>query len=244
MRLSKYLIENSSQFREFDDYIKKIPKEWLDKKFYSGRYGNKKEEIKVKKIRKNRKPRDSAKPFHEFMDNLLFEKYKIRFRSQSIFVTSSRKSAVHYGFPYIVYPIGKHDYLWSPDITDMAVEFSPKRIEIEHKTRGAILFPVTDAMRLLNINSDFSPGPIHGIDKETRRDVFIFPKDVPEFMKEYGKDVKDGLLKLVDELYYFNKGLEHAHKRQGEEVMLHADQVLLVTDRIYPDFMRYVMETR
>ena len=69
--------------------------------------------------RKNRKPLDTPIEIHRALDKLFYNKFKWNVRSEGIFTTGSRGSASEYGQPYIVLPIGKFKYVWSPYIRDL-----------------------------------------------------------------------------------------------------------------------------
>ena len=72
-------------------------------------------------VRKDRKPLDTNKLSSEIVDDWLFNLVKWRPRSAGLFVTSITRNARDYGVPYLVFPIGPFDYLWSPVISDMMV---------------------------------------------------------------------------------------------------------------------------
>jgi hypothetical protein len=69
--------------------------------------------------RKNRKPLDTPIAIHRELDKLFKKKFGWKARSEGVFVTGKRSSASEYGQPYIVLPIGKFKYVWSPYIYDL-----------------------------------------------------------------------------------------------------------------------------
>jgi hypothetical protein len=72
-----------------------------------------------KVVRKDRKPRDMYQSVHEKLDKLFMEKFGWKVRSNSLFCTGDRTIALGYGALFIVFPIGKFRYVWSPEIYDM-----------------------------------------------------------------------------------------------------------------------------
>lgn len=65
-----------------------------------------------------REPKDSTKQIHALLDNQFAEDYGVRFRSKGIFCTGAQGIASDYGTVYMIFPIGKFDFLWSPLVDD------------------------------------------------------------------------------------------------------------------------------
>jgi len=75
-----------------------------------------------KKVRlDNRNPMSSAQIKHERYNNFFEEMFGEPFRN-SLFVTGDYGQASHYGNIYMVVPIGHFDWMWSPDINDLALD--------------------------------------------------------------------------------------------------------------------------
>lgn len=77
----------------------------------------------VHATRKNRLPRDMQQYIHEAADNWFFESFGVRYRSQSIFLSSNINIVSAYAATpdHIarVIPLGPYRYCWSSQITDL-----------------------------------------------------------------------------------------------------------------------------
>ncbi|WP_415396242.1 hypothetical protein [Sulfurimonas sp. CS5] len=69
--------------------------------------------------RKNRKPKHLPLELHEKVDEYFFNKFGIKFRSQSVFCTGKMKSALDYGKVAIIEPVGHFEICWSPKCYDL-----------------------------------------------------------------------------------------------------------------------------
>lgn len=101
-------------------YLKNIKKCSHDKMLISGR----KPEFFFFKdtVRKNRKPKDTSKYWHDYIDRWFYNKYKIKPRSNSLFCTSDPGEADKYGIPFLIFPIGKYKILYNPSVKDLYTE--------------------------------------------------------------------------------------------------------------------------
>lgn len=70
------------------------------------------------------KPRDSADYLHDAVNELLYKKFNWQARSDAIFITGDAHRARNYGPICTIFPIGKFDTLWSPEIEDLFMEYS------------------------------------------------------------------------------------------------------------------------
>lgn len=71
-----------------------------------------KEDFLDKKVRKDRRAKDSWEFVDQkLVDNIFFEKWGIRPRSQGLFTTFSMGQAERYGYIYVVFPKGDFDYV-------------------------------------------------------------------------------------------------------------------------------------
>lgn len=74
----------------------------------------------VAPTRKDRRPRDLALDLHEAADDWFLKRFGVRFRSQSIFVTSVRVVASGYGPQTVrILPLGNYRYCWSRSTSDL-----------------------------------------------------------------------------------------------------------------------------
>lgn len=81
--------------------------------------------------RTDRTPRDSPPRFHAIADAWFKQRFKVRYRSQAIFLTSQVGIAAHYGSSHEhvmrVVPLTSYTYCWSPllaDLLSIAVELA------------------------------------------------------------------------------------------------------------------------
>lgn len=74
----------------------------------------------VAHVRKDRQPRDLAIELHEAADEWFLRRFGIKFRSQSIFVTSLHVVASGYGCQTVrIIPLGNYRYCWSRTTSDL-----------------------------------------------------------------------------------------------------------------------------
>jgi len=76
-----------------------------------GKKVNLKQDFKIRKTRKNRRPKDTPGEIHDFIDDYFEKEYGSRFRSEAIFATGSYSTAKSYGNVYIILPVGKYEVL-------------------------------------------------------------------------------------------------------------------------------------
>lgn len=75
--------------------------------------------VNNERVRKDRYPKDTSGEIHELIDDLMHEKFGIRGRSQTLFVTGKESNDRSYGDPYIIFPVGSFKFLWSKDVKDL-----------------------------------------------------------------------------------------------------------------------------
>lgn len=69
-------------------------------------------------VRKNRKPMDTPIEIQEVFDEEFYRKYKIKIRSNSLFLTTDLKVTTTYGQSYYIFPIGNYKIDWNSKIID------------------------------------------------------------------------------------------------------------------------------
>src|SRR6056297_324818 len=72
-----------------------------------------------KKVRQNRKPKDTPEEINQWVDKWFYKKFGIKARSQTLFCTSDKSSARNYGKIYYIFPIGNFEVIWSKKYTDL-----------------------------------------------------------------------------------------------------------------------------
>ena len=128
MRFKHYINERGTELpfniiiKELYDkcypFIKEINKQQIKGFIFSGREND---VIKYTgKVRKNRNPKDSPIKTHNILDKLFKKKFGWKARSNAIFCTGNIHTAAAYGKNvYMIFPIGKYKFLWSPEIDDL-----------------------------------------------------------------------------------------------------------------------------
>lgn len=121
MRFYNYLTEAEEiTYEDIKRDCKPFLNDWkkqMKSFLFSGRQSD--DNFIKRKVRKNRKPKDTPEVVHNLVDNL-FEKYmNIRPRSNSVFCYNEPRKTYGYGNSYMIFPIGKYKILWSPKVTDL-----------------------------------------------------------------------------------------------------------------------------
>lgn len=98
-------------------FIKNLTSKTIKRLLISGRKG--KPDYFVGTVREGRTPRDTPQELHEYADDLFYEKFSIRARSNALFCKMSPIEVGEYGDPYIIFPAGKYRLIWSPEIGDL-----------------------------------------------------------------------------------------------------------------------------
>lgn len=76
----------------------------------------------IKSVRlEDRHPKDTPEEGHNALNQYFELKHGHPFRN-GLFVTGSIMTADAYGEPYAIFPIGKFEYLWNPNIDDLTTE--------------------------------------------------------------------------------------------------------------------------
>jgi hypothetical protein len=73
----------------------------------------------IGRVRQDRRPMDTSKGDTDRFDALFKEKFGWKARSASIFCTGGVSKAETYGTPYIIFPIMRYKYIWSPVVGDL-----------------------------------------------------------------------------------------------------------------------------
>lgn len=125
MKFYNYLREQED-YREYFDEIEKNCQIFLndlkkigdpDSLLYSGRKSS--EPFIYKKTRKDRKPRDIPREFHNWLNKWFEWKFGVKARSQTVFTTPDKDDADSFGDPFIIFPIGKYKLIWSEEVGDL-----------------------------------------------------------------------------------------------------------------------------
>lgn len=88
-----------------------------------GVIGNKDSIIELRKVRKNRRPRDIDFEIQELFDYYTRKHFNVALRSSGVFTTKSYVDSSEYGIPFIFFPIGNYEYYWNSNIKDLYSKF-------------------------------------------------------------------------------------------------------------------------
>lgn len=92
-----------------------------------------------KKVRKNRRPLNTKRVLHEYLDIVFEKKFGERLRSEGLFTTPSLSTAARYGSTYLIFPVGKYSIYWSEKIADLFIFLNTSEI-----TQKGMDFPTTE----------------------------------------------------------------------------------------------------
>ncbi len=96
----------------------------------------------VVETRKDRVPRDTDKAIHGRADAWFERRFGIKYRSQSVFITSNKFTAAGYAghserHVFRIIPLGSYRYCWSPKALDMLALVASASMPIEDLLAGA-----------------------------------------------------------------------------------------------------------
>lgn len=121
MRLDNFVNE-SIKVEQYLPYIKKkcgmAIKVMLSSKKLMFRGLDTSTDMVRKKVRKNRKPKDSWEEYSEFLDKELKEKFGWKPRSEGLFISGDYMMASSYGHVYVIFPVGNFKYIWNTEEKD------------------------------------------------------------------------------------------------------------------------------
>jgi len=127
MRLHQYLNEDIIKERieliekNCQPFLKDLKKLNNKNLLYSGRPVT--INFTKKKVRKNRKPKNTPEKLHNLMDDWFYGKFGVRSRSNAIFCIFEYREADLYGEPHVIFPIGKYKAVSSPIVLDLYAFF-------------------------------------------------------------------------------------------------------------------------
>lgn len=122
MRFYSYLNEQSIDESNYLEVIEKKCHPFIDDirsangYLYTGRNSSKL--IINRNVRKDRRPKDTPTLIHNISDKYFMEKFGVKARSSTIFCTGNMWTAADYGHPYIIFPVGKYEIIWSTKVKD------------------------------------------------------------------------------------------------------------------------------
>lgn len=140
MKLKKFITESDDRLKESIDiindqcqpYLRDLRAVKIKKLMYSGRRYT--VDHGIKNVRTDRRPSDTDIKTHNLMDDLFFEKFGFRARSNAVFTTGDATTASQYGTIFSIWPIGGYKFIYSPAVPDLYMHlqkpsaWSPKGI--------------------------------------------------------------------------------------------------------------------
>lgn len=108
------------------------------------------EKLAIRHVRQDRKPVDTPKPIHDYIDQWFYQKFGHHYRSNALFAFgSSTRLASNYGDVHIVLPIGNFSFVWAPTVLDLFGEIRERLIE--ERSKGNL--PQSDMDKLAQDNN-------------------------------------------------------------------------------------------
>lgn len=132
MRLQQYINETGIKVdhgkivndlvRDSKQFLKDVgfDKELKTRTLFSGRVSEGSYTTHIqKKVRKDRKPKDTPDKIHKELDNRFQKKFGVKPRSGGLFCSGRVALAAAYGSPFAIFPKGKYKVIWSQHIPDL-----------------------------------------------------------------------------------------------------------------------------
>lgn len=113
-----------------------------------------------KTVRTDRKPSDTNRAVHNALNDLFYKKFKVKARSECLFVTGDFKFARGYGKIYSIFPVGNFKFYWNPKIEDLYADLPVEAYDIKVKDEELtkILEPVVEAYKSTNLKKAIKSG--------------------------------------------------------------------------------------
>jgi len=80
--------------------------------------------------RMDRTPTDTPRGVHDELNKRFKKKFGWRVRGEGVFATSSFTNAADYGIPYMIFPVGKYEYVYNPNVEDLWRSLEDEYVEI------------------------------------------------------------------------------------------------------------------
>jgi hypothetical protein len=154
--------------------------------------------IKKKKTRTNRWPKDTPNEIHEILDDIFSQYFFWNVRSTGVFTSSSKGFAGGYGTPVIFFPIGRYRYVYSPKIKDLYEYIGGEELDyVEDALRGEAGFGFEE-----EYDNEYGEGGGEG-HWEYDGEEIGYPEDVTEPDGEfYDPDYDSTKLKWIPDIDY------------------------------------------
>ena len=252
-RLQQYILGEDKKFAEISSMIQRDCKPFL-KEIKGGKSllfrGNKRRINDISKVRsrlKDRIPSDTLKEIHNHMNKLYNNEFGWPVRN-GIFATGNFNTTKSYGNGYIFFPIGKYEFVWSPDVEDFFTQ-------LEDDNEYLVYYPENyfDDYKIKQDweNSDDGNWEYdgHSVDNDNPNDI-IYELDIDEedydddllewipliTFEDYRNEVYERFEEERDEYFqnlsslYMNNDLSNAIK-SNHEVMFNCKEYYLISNK-------------
>ena len=148
MRFKQFITEGAFDLQKFlnDTYHfrSQLPEQTIDAPYRGLWRGvNEKHALdngwKIYSRTRDRSPRDTPFHAHDVMDEALFDIFNWHVRRVGVFCTSYINEAGGYGSAFIIFPIGKFAFIWSPDVKDAFSDLWEKFAKANNAPRSSEL---------------------------------------------------------------------------------------------------------
>jgi len=144
IQFNQYLNEEDEEspadliIKNCQPFLKKIGYKVTKYPLYRGMDENSK--VVKKTVRKNRKPLDTKIEIHNMLNDAFYKKFKIKARSECIFVAGYESFSADFGRLFYIFPIGNFKFLWSPKIKDLFNKVGGFKIYSKTKSEMETIF--------------------------------------------------------------------------------------------------------
>jgi len=177
------------------------------------------------KPRTDRKPTDTPKWLHVYMDKLFFKKFGWKPRSEGVFALAVNKIEYMTSY-YPVFPIGEYGYIWSPKVTDLYMTLKDK-FDDTYKDSNLKAY-LNERDLHMTLKNKFDDRPDH--DGTVFKDLKKFPKN--------SESIKADLDALVDT--YKDSDLKaylNERDNSAREIMIRCESYYLISPNLIKDIL-------
>lgn len=179
-------------------------------------------------VRKNRQPKDTPQSLHDLINDKFEEKFGVRLRGNSLFITGRTTEAKQYGKPYIIFPINEYQVYWSEKVNDLYAYFFSYLEDFYFRTR-------IYKEEANDIFSYVSTGDISYVQKPNFVDELNLAVDQwKEFREKF-------LQRLNFIIKTFEQGKMEEGLKTGVEIMLYCNQYYAF--ELHPDVLNNLFES-
>lgn len=194
MRLYQYLNENKT----LEDLLTLINtkcrpflRDWNGKGFLWRGFQRAASGWEIRSPRKDRRPLDTTRDQHDFMNAMFYKKFGINLRSEALFCIGNRR-ANGYGALYMIFPIGDYEVYWSPFIRDLYQDVFNHETNKVHRNMGAEYDHPKHTEEINNIIRSYQKGYVNNA-IESNNEIMLICKEyimVDQIYDEFFKKMR------------------------------------------------------